>query len=63
MYHGGNISLEFLGDAGGSVQICQSQYAVVGDGILVHETSPDSLENAGGSGQNFVKAMTHFVNL
>ncbi len=53
MYHGGNIPLEFLGDVGGSVQISQSQSAVVGDGILVHETSPDSLGNAGGSVQHF----------
>ncbi len=37
MYHGGNISLKFLGDAGGSVQISQSQSAVVGDGILEPE--------------------------
>ncbi len=39
-------------DAGGSVQISQSQSAVSGDGILVNETSPESLGNAGGSGQN-----------
>ena len=59
MYHGGNISLEFLGDAGGSVQISQSQSAVVGDGELELALSPDvvgdgpeSLGNAGGSGQN-----------
>ncbi len=66
MYHGGNISLEFLGDAGGSVQISQSQSAVVGDGILEPELelelelapSPDvvgdgreSLGNIGGSGR------------
>ena len=39
-------------DAGDSAQISQSQSAVVGDGIFVNETSPESLENAGGSGQN-----------
>ena len=64
MYHGGNIPLEFLGDAGGSVQISQSQTAVVGDGILVHETSPESLGNAEGSGQNCgSQGNKHFVNL
>ncbi len=52
MYHGGKISLEFLGDTGDSVQISQSQSAVVGDGFLVHETSPESFGNVGGSGQN-----------
>ena len=52
MYYGANISLEFLGDAGGSVQIPQSQSAVVGDRNLVHETVPESLGNARGSGQN-----------
>ncbi len=53
MYHGGNNSLEFLGDARGSFQISQCQSAVVGDGILVHETSSDSLGNTRGSGLNF----------
>ena len=52
MYYGGNISLEFLGDAGGSVQVSQSQSAVIGDRNLVNETVPESLGNAGGSGQN-----------
>ena len=39
-------------DNGDSDQISQSQSAVVGDGILVKETSPESLGNAEGSGQN-----------
>jgi hypothetical protein len=52
VYHGGDISLEFLGDTGGSVQISQSQSVEVGDGILVHLTVPESSGNAGGSGQN-----------
>ena len=65
MYHGGDISLEFLGDARGSVQISQSQSGVVGDGNLEPELEqelalsldvvgdgPESLGNAGGSGQN-----------
>ena len=67
MYHGGNISLEFLGNAGGSVQISQSQSAVVGDGILEPELElelelapspdvvgdgPESFGIARGSGQN-----------
>ena len=52
MYHGCEIFLEFLGDAGGSDQICHSQFAEVGGEILVHETVPESSGNAGGSGQN-----------
>ncbi len=65
MYHSGDISLEFLGDARGSVQISQSQSGVVGDGNLEPELEqelalspdvvgdgPESLGNAGGSGQN-----------
>ena len=52
MYHGGEIFLEFLGDAGGSDQIRHSQSAEVGDEILVHETVPESSGNAGGSGEN-----------
>ena len=67
MYHGCNISFELLGNAKSSVQISQSQSAVVGDGILEPELelelelapSPDvvgdgpkSLGIARGSGQN-----------
>ena len=52
MYHGCEIFLEFLGDAGGSDQICHSQCAEVGDEILVHETVPESSVNAGGTGEN-----------
>ncbi len=52
LYHGGEIFLEFLGDPGGSDQICHSQSAKVGDEILVHETVPESSWNAGGSGEN-----------
>ena len=52
MYHGGEIFLEFLGDAGGSDQISHSQSAEVGDGILVHEIDPESLGNTGGSDKN-----------
>ena len=52
MYHGGEIFLEFLGNAGGSDQIRHSQSAEVGDEILVHETVPESSGNAGGSGEN-----------
>ena len=52
MYHGGDISLEFLGDAGGSDQVCHSQSAEVGDGILVRGTVPKSSGNVGGSGEN-----------
>jgi hypothetical protein len=52
VYHGGEIFLEFSGDTGGSNQICQSQSAEVGDGILVHETVPQSSGNAKGSGEN-----------
>ena len=59
MSQGNETFRESLGDARGSdqldtrgsVQIPQSQSAVVEDGNLVHETSPDSLWNAGGSGQ------------
>ena len=42
MYHGGEIFLEFLGDAGGSDQISHSQSAKNGDEILVHETVCES---------------------
>ena len=52
MYHGGEIFLEFLGNAGGSDQIRHSQSAEVGDEILVHETVPESSGIAGGSGEN-----------
>ncbi len=52
MYHGGEIFLEFLGDAGGSDQISHSQSGKVGDEILVHETVPESSGNARGSGKN-----------
>ena len=52
MYHGGEIFLEFLGDAGGSDQIHQFQSAKVGDAVLVNEIVPESSGNAGGSGEN-----------
>ncbi len=71
-YQGNETFCESLGDArgsdqldaGDSVQISQSQSAVSGDGILVHETSPESLGNAGGSGQNCgSQGNKHVVNL
>jgi hypothetical protein len=52
VYHGGEIFLEFLGDAVGSDQIRHSQSAKVGDEILVHETVPEFSGNAGGFGEN-----------
>ena len=52
MYHSGEIFLEFLEDAGGSDQICHSQSAEVGGGILVRETTPESSGIDGGSGEN-----------
>ncbi len=52
MYHGGEIFLEFLGDAGGSDQISHSQSAEVGDKILVHETVCESSGNTKSSGEN-----------
>ena len=52
MYHGGEIFLKFLGDAGGSDQICHSQSAKAGDETLVRETVPESSGNVGGSGEN-----------
>ncbi len=67
MHHDGEVSLEFLGDARGSVQISQSQSGVVGVQNLEPELEqelvlspnlvgdgPESLGNAGGSGQNCV---------
>ena len=53
MNHGGEIFLEFLGDAGGSDQIRHSQSAKVEDENLVHETVPEFSGNTGGSGENF----------
>ena len=52
MYHGGELFLEFLRDAGGSDQINHSQSAKVEDTILVHEIDPESLGNTGGSSEN-----------
>ena len=77
VHHDGEVSLEFLGDARGSVQISQSQSGVVGDGNLEPELEqelalspdvvgdgPESLGNAGGSGQNCAsQGNKHFVNL
>ena len=48
MYRGDKIFLEFLGDAGGSGEICGSQAVEGGAGILLR---PET--NGGGSDDNF----------
>ncbi len=48
MYHGDKIFAEFIGDAGGSGEICESQSTEGGAGILL---PPET--NAGGSDVNF----------